>query len=628
MKKLNRNTMAADFIGAAFCLLMAFALLMLYSGCSEDANSINIAHGGTEEETAYALTGRVGNVVPMMLNSSGNSSSLESGTYSGTIYAQKGAVVTVYELDSLTLEKTGLSIVNAVADDNGRFAIDSISFNSPYVMIDVLDSCGTINCGERNDHYTGLFVGNGQKYPYLLSAIVDLRNSEKVSVNSLTREKIPFLRKRYMEGLSFAQANEAAERDFLESLGIYENLGHFEKMTDDENSELAYVSALLMELDLAREMSPFFNFYSLNRHLGVASRDAFVALGEQFEQSYFNTMKMMDYFIGYSAKENGLERCTDAQEGVVKTIVIYRNYRDTVSVMCRSGKWTPGFKLMEHTNGTMIDNRDGKTYKTVTYNFGGITQTWMAENLDFVDTTSSVTDSALKINLLGKTSCYTGDPSCSINGRLYLWMSAMNIGVDDIRLIATTDTPNVTIVVDDTCKRVFLWEAGKNNSEYEFADETLRDSMMSACFDRQYNYMNLDYTKFVSDDRPVVHQGVCPDGWRIPNKNDWNVLFENLSAYYGIGVEKLGGVLVDDFAAGFALKQPVRAEFLDNGRVMSIGFSPFRIAVVSDDNAPVFFVSFHLHQAGLGLSDGDVHYYEGDASEAVAWETFVRCIKN
>jgi hypothetical protein len=79
MKKLNRNTMAADFIGAAFCLLMAFALLMLYSGCSEDSSSpINIAQGGTEEETAYALAGQVGDVVPMMLRSAGTKGSGDS----------------------------------------------------------------------------------------------------------------------------------------------------------------------------------------------------------------------------------------------------------------------------------------------------------------------------------------------------------------------------------------------------------------------------------------------------------------------------------------------------------------------------------------------------------------------
>jgi uncharacterized protein (TIGR02145 family) len=640
MKKLNRNTMAADFIGAAFCLLMAFALLMLYSGCSEDSSSpINIAQGGTEEETAYALAGQVGDVVPMMLRSagtkgSGDSSSIESGIYGGSIYAQKGAVVTLYELDSLTLEKTDRSIVNVVGDDEGQFKFDSISFNSPYVMIEVLDSCESVNCAERNELYSGLLFGGSNKIPYLLSAIVDLRHSEKVSVNLLTNAKIPFLRERYAEGLSFAQAHEAAERDFLESLGIYETLGSFEKLTD-ENSELAYVSALLMELELSQKVSDILEFYSWNCWLGIVPQEAFFAMGQQYWQYYLNMQKMTDYYVGYLAKKNNLARCTDAQEGDVKTIKIRKS---TLSLMCRSGKWTPGFKIMEHTNGTMTDNRDGKTYKTVTYNFGEVSQTWMAENLNFADTASLSVDSALKNNLLGRTRCVEGDSSCNVNGRMYMWMSAMNIGMDDIQLLST-DTLGVKKVVDDTCKRVFLWPAEKNNKEYEFADETLRDSVMSVCMDK-YFYTSFDYSKFISAERPVVHQGVCPEGWRIPNKADWDILLKNLSAYYGVNVENTGSFLIDDYATGFGLKQPAQIKYGSDGR-LNTGYNFNLFAMIPDVDVgvdsidfesfefPEYFVHFFLYSAGVGMSNGKVYYPSPyDAPGATGTETFVRCIKN
>ena len=58
MKNFNRNTLVRDFIGAAFCLMMAFALLMMYSGCSEDNSPINGAHGGAAEEQGFALVGQ------------------------------------------------------------------------------------------------------------------------------------------------------------------------------------------------------------------------------------------------------------------------------------------------------------------------------------------------------------------------------------------------------------------------------------------------------------------------------------------------------------------------------------------------------------------------------------------
>jgi uncharacterized protein (TIGR02145 family) len=65
--------------------------------------------------------------------------------------------------------------------------------------------------------------------------------------------------------------------------------------------------------------------------------------------------------------------------------------------------------------GTLIYG--GRTYKTVTIG----TQTWMAENLNYADSTAMP-------NLKGNSWCYENSAdSCAKYGRLYTWTGAMNI---------------------------------------------------------------------------------------------------------------------------------------------------------------------------------------------------------
>ena len=67
--------------------------------------------------------------------------------------------------------------------------------------------------------------------------------------------------------------------------------------------------------------------------------------------------------------------------------------------------------------GEMKDLRDGKAYKTV--KIDGLT--WMAQNLDFAD-------SSLVPSIKGASWCYDGkESSCKVAGRLYTWSAAMDL---------------------------------------------------------------------------------------------------------------------------------------------------------------------------------------------------------
>ena len=122
-----------------------------------------------------------------------------SSRYEGSVFAVKGSVITVYELDSLTFDETGRSFVDSVDDDEGRFAFETLTLNSPYVLIEKqepYDSVGVhVVLGEEK-------LDTTVKYR-AFKTIVDLRKTQSVSVNSLTSAKIPLLREFIADGKTF-----------------------------------------------------------------------------------------------------------------------------------------------------------------------------------------------------------------------------------------------------------------------------------------------------------------------------------------------------------------------------------------------------------------------------------------
>lgn len=151
------------------------------------------------------------------------------------------------------------------------------------------------------------------------------------------------------------------------------------------------------------------------------------------------------------------------------------------------------FKNPDIDYQTMTDERDGRVYRILTVGTGDSAMTWMAENLNFAETSS---DSALSVNLKSQTSCpYDKAEYCEIAGRIYTWTAAMNI------------------------------------------NESYKDSIALA--------------------RPIVpiynHQGVCPSGWHVPTMNEFISLrlrVEEIQGSKGVGTALKSKVGWDSLSAG------------------------------------------------------------------------------
>jgi uncharacterized protein (TIGR02145 family) len=127
--------------------------------------------------------------------------------------------------------------------------------------------------------------------------------------------------------------------------------------------------------------------------------------------------------------------------------------------------------------GSMRDERDGKVYKTVKIG----EQTWMAENLNFgeyLEARPSNSNEGIQYQLNGQKFCYGNDSlNCSSLGGLYQWHTVMGLG------------------------------------------EGCGDGSKS-CDDQIEN---------------GTHQGVCPGGWHVAKKFEWEVLKTLLDVNWDAG---------------------------------------------------------------------------------------------
>lgn len=210
---------------------------------------------------------------------------------------------------------------------------------------------------------------------------------------------------------------------------------------------------------------------------------------------------------------------------------------------------------------SIVDKRDGQVYKTVKIG----TQVWMAQNLNYADSVN--TPSLLKRNW-----CYGDKPkNCEFGGRLYTWAAA----VDSIKLANDTENPQFC--------------GYRTNCSF-----------------------------------PSKYQGICPEGWHLPDTTEWRTLIFQVSNDASVAGYKLASRVgwfeeangTDDY--GFSA-YPVGDKYRD------YDFSEF-----APDNRTAFFwsitentrdkqlgYSFRIFYGGTG--------YTGDFKDS---GFSIRCIKN
>ncbi|MCQ2063527.1 MAG: hypothetical protein MJY99_09370 [Fibrobacter sp.] len=319
------NKLLYKILGLALC----FSLM----ACSDDASD-KVAGGSSEDAGIIAV---------------------ENWDVAGV--SQKGpfvtgSVVTVQELDGITLNQTGKSFKGSIKSDKGDFSITGINLSSQYALL------------EADGYYRDEITGKKSSGKVTLNAITDLSNRKTVNINLLTHleyERVMGLISK--EKLSVAKAKAQAEKEIFEAFGIE---GEFAESEDldifeggDGNAALLAVSVLMQsDVDVAGLTERIGNFsIALAEEGGWDDADtkakvADWACNADLRETLANVRKNIEgwkyadsvpafekYVTNFWWENYGLGTCNKKREGEVKKNInklseLYEEY-----FTCENGRW-------------------------------------------------------------------------------------------------------------------------------------------------------------------------------------------------------------------------------------------------------------------------------------------------
>ena len=341
------NKLLYKILGLALC----FSLM----ACSDDASD-KVAGGSSEDAGVIAV---------------------ENWDVAGV--SQKGpfvtgSVVTVQELDGITLNQTGKSFKGSIKSDKGDFSITGINLSSQYALL------------EADGYYRDEITGKKSSGKVTLNAITDLSNRKTVNINLLTHleyERVMGLVSK--KKMSIAKAKAQAEKEIFEAFGIEgefaesEDLNIFE--SGDGNAALLAVSVLMQsDVDVAGLTERIGNFSIAFAEEGTwddadtKAKVADWACNVDLHETLANVRKNIEgwkyadsvpafekYVTNFWWENYGLGICNKKREGEVKKNInklseLYEEY-----FTCENGRWIiPGDDKddAKSSSGTKADDKD------------------------------------------------------------------------------------------------------------------------------------------------------------------------------------------------------------------------------------------------------------------------------
>ena len=407
-----------------------------------------------------------------------------------------GSAVTVQELDGITLKQTGKSFKGTIKSDKGDFAIKDINLQSQYAIL------------EASGYYRDEITGKKSTGTVTLRALTDLSNRKTVNINLLTHleyERVMYLVTEKKK--SIAEAKAQADEEILAAFGIEGNFGKSEDLnifeSGDGNAALLAISVLMhADADVAgltERMGEFSIAIAEGGDWEDADTKAVIAdwaCDADLKGTLANVRKNVEgwkyadsvpafekYVTNFWWDNYGLGQCTKKREGDTKRNVnklskLYNEY-----FVCEGGRW-------------LIPGDDAKSSSSV----------------------ESPNSSSSSENPPSSSSIDSGEPvfgelTDARDGRVYKtvklgsqeWMAENLNYAAEGSLCYENDEKNC-----EKYGRLYNWEVALDTSNRGCGDN------FSGC-------------RLRSDFHP--REGICPDGWHVPEHAEWDTLFAYADAH-------------------------------------------------------------------------------------------------
>lgn len=468
-------------------ILFSALFILLSVGCGDDGS--NKGAGGTSEETQIIA--------------------IEDKTVAGVSQKGpflKGSSITVQELEGAALlesgklRQTGKSFKGKISNDRGEFSVKDISLISQFALL------------ETEGFYRNEVTGDVSKSQITLNALVDLSEREKANINLLTHLEYERVIKLIEDGMDFAKAKEKAEAEVFEAFGIKVDYATAEDLnifaTGDDNAALLAISILMQgDLTEGKLSDRFAGFASDIEKDGswedeatktdiadwastadlaeIRSNIRSWELGEDVPafEKFFKRFWWYNFELG---------ECDDEAAGLTRKNKNELSATYGENYYCSKNEWSLASESddkdsLDFDYGTLTDKRDGRTYKTIVIG----EQEWMAENLNYAYKAGG--------SIYGNA-CYGGDSdNCIKYGRLYTWGAVM----DSVKTGCGIDMAFGQMPTEDCDALGKKVKAGENV------------------------------------------QGICPDGWHLPNHEEVLTLFNHVDSI--TGYDPMAHQMADDF---------------------------------------------------------------------------------